>query len=203
MTSRRGSDRPGQRADRVGPPAGRRRRPTGPQKAGPRPAGPQPAGPRPAAPRPLGSPSTPGSGGQRPPGPPPPGRPPAVDSAIHRIAPPRPRDGFGNSSGKSGMNSGIHRRPGGPLGPGPAPRPPRRRPLKRTSSLRRLNVTLLSFAFAISLIVGRLIQLQGLESGKLPDAQPEGANGDHSDPRRPRRDQQQRRNCARDDRADR
>lgn len=33
--------------------------------------------------------------------------------------------------------------------------------------MRRLNVTLLSVAFAITLIVGRLIQLQGIESGKL------------------------------------
>ena len=43
----------------------------------------------------------------------------------------------------------------------------RRPSLRRTSSLRRLNATLLSVAFAISLIVGRLIQLQGAESAKL------------------------------------
>jgi cell division protein FtsI (penicillin-binding protein 3) len=44
---------------------------------------------------------------------------------------------------------------------------PRKRPLRRTSSLRRLNATLLSVAFAISLIVGRLIQLQGVDSANL------------------------------------
>jgi cell division protein FtsI (penicillin-binding protein 3) len=63
---------------------------------------------------------------------------------------------------------------GGPR-PGLTPRPgqqavkpkPRKRPLRRTSSLRRLNAALLSVAFAILLIVGRLIQLQGVESGKL------------------------------------
>ena len=42
------------------------------------------------------------------------------------------------------------------------PRKPRQRRLRRTSSIRRLNATLLAVAFAISLIVGRLIQLQGV-----------------------------------------
>ena len=38
-----------------------------------------------------------------------------VDSAIHRAGPTQPRDGYGNPSGKSGVNSGIHRTgwPGG------------------------------------------------------------------------------------------
>jgi cell division protein FtsI (penicillin-binding protein 3) len=39
--------------------------------------------------------------------------------------------------------------------------------LRRTSPTRRLSFTLLSVAFAISLIVGRLIQLQGIEAPKL------------------------------------
>ncbi len=57
----------------------------------------------------------------------------------------------------------LHRtggpRPGGrPSRPGPA-----RRPLRRTSSVRRLNVTLLSIAFAVSLVLGRLVQLQGVD----------------------------------------
>ena len=34
---------------------------------------------------------------------------PAMDSAIHRVSRARPRDGFGNPAGKSGVNSGIHR----------------------------------------------------------------------------------------------
>ena len=45
-----------------------------------------------------------------------------------------------------------------------AARPGRaRRPLRRTSSIRRLNVTLLAIAFAISLVLGRLVQLQGVD----------------------------------------
>ena len=41
-----------------------------------------------------------------------------------------------------------------------------RRPLRRTSSIRRLNVTLLSLAFAISLVLGRLMQLQGVDASR-------------------------------------
>ncbi|MHB1597201.1 MAG: peptidoglycan D,D-transpeptidase FtsI family protein, partial [Streptosporangiaceae bacterium] len=50
--------------------------------------------------------------------------------------------------------------------PGPAsgPRRGRRRPWRRISSARRLNVALLAVAVAISLIVVRLVQLQGLEA---------------------------------------
>jgi cell division protein FtsI (penicillin-binding protein 3) len=46
-------------------------------------------------------------------------------------------------------------------------RPPRtwlNRPLRRSSSVRRLNVTLVSITIALSLIVGRLIQLQGVDA---------------------------------------
>lgn len=39
-----------------------------------------------------------------------------------------------------------------------------RRPLRRTSSVRRLNLTLLAVVLALSLIVGRLIQLQGVDA---------------------------------------
>ncbi len=49
----------------------------------------------------------------------------------------------------------------------PPPRRPRpswtRGPLRRTSSVRRLNVTLLSIAFAVSLVLVRLVQLQGVD----------------------------------------
>jgi cell division protein FtsI (penicillin-binding protein 3) len=49
-------------------------------------------------------------------------------------------------------------------------RPQRFKTLRRTSPTRRLSFTLLSVAFAISLIVGRLIQLQGIEAPKLKTA---------------------------------
>jgi cell division protein FtsI (penicillin-binding protein 3) len=41
-----------------------------------------------------------------------------------------------------------------------------RRPLRRTNSIRRLNVTLLSVAFAVSIVLGRLVQLQGVEASR-------------------------------------
>jgi cell division protein FtsI (penicillin-binding protein 3) len=61
-------------------------------------------------------------------------------------------------------------RSGPPRSPAPRRRPARRgwprRPLRRTSSTRRLNVTLLSVAFAISLVLGRLVQLQGVDASR-------------------------------------
>ncbi|MDR2984156.1 MAG: penicillin-binding protein 2 [Nocardiopsaceae bacterium] len=39
-----------------------------------------------------------------------------------------------------------------------------KRPLRRTNSIRRLNVTLLSVAFAVSIVLGRLVQLQGVDA---------------------------------------
>lgn len=41
-----------------------------------------------------------------------------------------------------------------------------RKPLRRTSSARRLNATLLSVAFVVSLILGRLVQLQGVDAAR-------------------------------------
>ena len=38
----------------------------------------------------------------------------AMDMAIHRTSQRRPRDGCGNPSGKSGVNSAIHRATGQP-----------------------------------------------------------------------------------------
>jgi cell division protein FtsI (penicillin-binding protein 3) len=46
----------------------------------------------------------------------------------------------------------------------PAHRPAASRPLRRGSSIRRLNVTLFAVALAVSLIVVRLVQLQGVDS---------------------------------------
>jgi len=45
-----------------------------------------------------------------------------------------------------------------------------RRPLRRSSPARRLNVTLVSIAFALSLIVGRLVQLQGVNAARYAAA---------------------------------
>ena len=73
----------------------------------------------------------------------------------------------------------------------------------RTSSVRRLNVTLLSLAFAISLVLGRLVQLQGVDAVPLPLPQPQGARDYADDTGSARRDRQQRRHCPGHDHADR
>jgi cell division protein FtsI (penicillin-binding protein 3) len=48
--------------------------------------------------------------------------------------------------------------------PGRGQRPRRRRPLRRTSHVRRLNVTLLAVAVAIAVVLARLVQLQGVDA---------------------------------------
>ncbi len=65
--------------------------------------------------------------------------------------------------------------PGGarrPRPPGPRGRAasPARRPLRRSSSIRRLNAALLSIAFAVTLVVGRLVQLQGVDGAQYRTA---------------------------------
>ncbi len=63
------------------------------------------------------------------------------------------------------------RRPGGHLPPDPPQRRPRPRPprprkiLARGDPSRRLGITLLCIVFVLSLFAGRLVQLQGMESG--------------------------------------
>jgi len=62
------------------------------------------------------------------------------------------------------------RRPAGPLptdppGQRPRPRPRPRKILARGDPSRRLGITLLCIVFVLSLFAGRLVQLQGMESG--------------------------------------
>ena len=73
-----------------------------------------------------------------------------------------------------------------PRADGVPPRKPRQRRLRRTSSIRRLNATLIAVAFAISLIVGRLIQLQGVAGSHYRALSEKQQRGPHADPRRPR-----------------
>jgi cell division protein FtsI (penicillin-binding protein 3) len=76
-----------------------------------------------------------------------------------------------------GPGGGVPPRPRGPSGPRQqrvaAAQPHQawtRRPLRRSSPARRLNVTLLSIAFALSLIIGRLVQLQGVDASRYAAA---------------------------------
>lgn len=79
-------------------------------------------------------PGRPGRGGS-----PRPGRPPR-----QRSTPPRP----------AGRGSGSPR----------GPQPPRRSPVRRSDPAKRLRLGALCMAFVLSLFVGRLVQLQGIES---------------------------------------
>ncbi|HET7018085.1 MAG TPA: penicillin-binding protein 2, partial [Streptosporangiaceae bacterium] len=81
------------------------------------------------------------------------GQPGSSPRATSRPAPARPGPGrAGAGQAKPSAGSG---------------RSQRFKKLRRTSPTRRLNFALLSVAFAISLIVGRLIQLQGVDAPKL------------------------------------
>ena len=156
---RRAAPRPGGRSPGPGS------LPTRPRAAGPRPGGhPQP-GPGRAGGR-TGSGSAAGSGtggassGGRPPESPRSARRPASEASLARGGGPgrRVRGPAG------GYPAGLLARTGtGRTGAGqskPASSQSKRfSKLRRTSPTRRLNFTLLSVAFAISLIVGRLIQL--------------------------------------------
>ena len=153
---------------RPGPGAGRGqvpgspRRPGGPRPGAP-PSAPRAGGARSGAPRPgkprAGMPPADGprAGGSRP------GR---SGPGLRRPGPP----GTGGQAGRHAPQPESRPRPRGARERQAPGRPPRRsrpswarRPLRRTSSVRRLNVTLLSIAFAVSLVLVRLVQLQGVD----------------------------------------
>jgi cell division protein FtsI (penicillin-binding protein 3) len=56
-------------------------------------------------------------------------------------------------------------RPGGPGRPPRRPRPPRRFTIRRGEPGRRLGITLLAIVFVLTIFGGRLVQIQGMESG--------------------------------------
>src|SRR5713101_5823271 len=121
----------------------------------------RPGGPRPGVPP---HPAGPGQSPRRAPG----GRPPGLASrGAQRGRPPGPA---GSDPPRNGHPTSRVPSSGPTRKPTPRHRPARRgwprRPLRRTSSARRLNVTLLSVAFAISVVMGRLVQLQGVDASR-------------------------------------
>jgi cell division protein FtsI (penicillin-binding protein 3) len=71
-----------------------------------------------------------------------------------------PRDSGGPRSGHAARPVAATQR----TAPGSQRRPSRPEPLRRSSPRRRLNAALLAVAFVVSLIVGRLVQLQGMQA---------------------------------------
>jgi cell division protein FtsI (penicillin-binding protein 3) len=129
----------------------------GPRPGSARPGGPRPGGMQASGLRPGGSRA---SGPRR------------QDAVLGpRQAGPRqagPRPAGPRAAGPRVAGGGRPGQP--PRRPGNRPRPAKpswaRRPLRRTSSIRRLNVTLLAVAFAVSLVLGRLVQLQGVDAAR-------------------------------------
>ena len=60
--------------------------------------------------------------------------------------------------------------PGGPGGRRKPPRPPRRFTVRRGEPGRRLGITLLAIVFVLTIFGGRLVQIQGMESGYYSQA---------------------------------
>jgi len=121
-------------------------------------------GPHPPVPR-RGRPAwagPPGRGGPRPPGARPAGsRPPGQRSPGAR--PPQPGP---HLSGQRRARPGPSGAPGIRPGPARAARGWARRKLHRTSSVRRINAAMLAVAFAITIVLGRLVQLQGSDAAR-------------------------------------
>ena len=175
-----GPRRPGPGRAREAGPGNRRGDPgdDGTTAAGPAPGGRAPgqgAPPRPGRPesgpgRPAPGPGKPAPSRARPA----PGR--ARPAAGPGLAGERSRGERGRGERRPGGNGPRGSAPGGsapggrgPGGRGPARRraEPRRAKLRRASPARRLHASLLCVGFALSLIAGRLVQLQGLQGASF------------------------------------